>query len=152
MNILIIEDDDLKFGMVSDFLKSVIKLANVVRASSYQAGIESLVSGEFNIVVLDMTLPVSDLISSPVGTDFLTFGGELVLRECARRKVKTRIMVVTQYNTFVRDNKEVSFDELRDEIIHKYADLVLGCVRLERATDNWKSEIQKILVNEGFNN
>lgn len=144
MKALLIEDDDLKFELLAGFFKEDARADVLVRAASYQAGIAKLVEETFDLVLLDMTLPVSDLELSPVGMEWLTFGGQLVLRECKRRKVSARIVVVSQYKAFVRDNEEVSFEQLREEIMQQYRELVVGCVHLDRAADNWRQEILKL--------
>jgi len=152
MKLLIIEDNDIKFELVADFLRKSLGVANLTRAASYQSGVESLVNYMFDFVILDMTLPISDLESSPVGMDFLAFGGEYILRECLRRHISTKIIVVSQYGTFVRDNKEVSFEQLRAEILPRFEALVLGCVRLDRDSDSWKTEIINLITNENIDN
>lgn len=145
MKVLIIEDDDIKCDLLSSFLKEETAAPSLVRAASYQAGVTQLTKETFDLVVLDMTLPVSDLELSPVGMEWLTFGGDLVLRECKRRKIAARIVVVSQYKTFVRDNEEVSFDQLKAEIAQQHQDLVLGCVHLDRGAENWKQEILTLM-------
>lgn len=146
MKVLVIEDDDLKFELLAGFFKEDARADVLLRAASYQAGIEKLVDETFDLVLLDMTLPVSDLELSPVGMEWLTFGGQLVLRECMRRRVSARVVVVSQYKAFVRDNEEVSFEQLRDEIMQQHQELVLGCVHLDRAADNWRQEILNLIL------
>jgi len=145
MKVLVIEDDDLKFELLAGFFKEDARGDVLVRAASYQSGIMKLVEETFDLVLLDMTLPVSDLELSPVGMEWLTFGGQLVLRECKRRKLSARIVVVSQYKAFVRDNEEVSFEQLRDEILLQNQELVIGCVHLDRAADNWRQEILNLI-------
>lgn len=141
MKTLLIEDDDLKYELLAGFFREEFPAASIARAASYQAGITRLIEDAFDLVLLDMTLPVSDLEQSPVGVEWLTFGGELVLRECKRRKVSARVIVVSQYKSFVRDNEEVSFDRLKEEILQHHQGLVIGCVHLDRSADNWRLEI-----------
>lgn len=145
MKVLVIEDDDLKFELLAGFFKEDTCADVLVRAASYQAGIAKLVEDTFDFVLLDMTLPVSDLELSPVGMEWLTFGGQLVLRECKRRRLSARVVVVSQYKAFVRDNEEVSFEQLRYEIMQLHQDLVVGCVHLDRAADNWRQEILNLI-------
>jgi len=150
MKTLIVEDNDLKFALLAQFTREVLRAAQFARAASYQAGIEALVDNHFELVLLDMSLPVSDLAESPVGMDFLTFGGELVLRECRRRHIATKFIVISQYDSFVRDNEEVSFNQLREEILENYPNLVVGCVHLDRSSDAWQREVVNLVQNEGI--
>lgn len=145
MNVLLIEDDDLKCEIVLGFLKSIPGISDVTRAASYQSAVECLVKSMFDIVVLDMTLPVSDLSQSPVGNEFFTFGGRLVLRECVRRKINAKFLVLTQYSTFVSDEKEIPFEQMKSELLAQFPNLVAGCVRLDRATLAWQSELAELL-------
>lgn len=75
MRILIVEDDDIKCELLSSFFKEELADLSLVRAASYQAGVSQLTTETFDLVLLDMTLPVSDLELSPVGMEWLTFGG-----------------------------------------------------------------------------
>lgn len=146
MRFLLIEDDDLKFELLVGFFDEHLPTGEIVRAASYQAGVSKLAKESFDFVLLDMSLPVSDLAQSPVGMEWLTFGGQCILRECARRKVSARIAVISQYKTFVRDNEEVSFDQLKSEILQQHQGLVVGCVHLDRAANNWRLELLNLIL------
>lgn len=145
MNVLVIEDDDIKFELLVGFFADFMLGALIDRAASYQSGVTKLVQQDFDFVLLDMSLPVSDLSLSPVGMEWLTFGGQYILRECARRKVSAKIVIVSQYKTFVRNNEEVSFEQLKDEILQQHEERVIGCVFLDRTADNWKQEIFNLI-------
>lgn len=151
MNILIIEDDDLKFGLLSQLVSDLSLSVDLNRAGSYQAGVKALVRRPVHLVILDMTLPIDDLESSPIGTEFLTFGGEMVLREIKRRRIHTKVVGLTQYRSFVRKNVEVSFEDLRSEILEAYATYVVGFLRFDRASDVWKSELKELIQHENSN-
>ena len=84
MKVLIIEDDKLKFDLLLGFLEVYIGNLKVTRAASYQSGVTLLLGEKFDLVFLDVTLPVSDLDDSPVGMKFITFGAEAILRESRR--------------------------------------------------------------------
>lgn len=148
MNLLLIEDNDIKFNILSEFLHDLEKDMSITRAASYQAGIQTITGQKFDYVLLDMTLPVSDLNYSPIGVEFLTFGGQLLLRECTRKKIDSKIIVISQYNTFIRDNKELSFEQLKNEINSKFHSLVVDCIQLDRSTDVWKHELQALLFSK----
>lgn len=142
MDILVVEDNDIKFDLVEGVLRSVIAAETIVirRASSYQSGVSALVNGRYHCVVLDMTLPVYDQVHAVVAAEELTFGGELVLREVARRQLPARFIVLSQYDKFWRNGVEVTFGQLRLELMRKYPS-VLGCVRLDSSSVEWKDQI-----------
>ncbi len=145
MKILVIEDDDIKFNLVEEVLLSSGNEVILKRAASYQSGIAVLLSNEFDCVVLDMTLPVYDHVHTVVGAEQLTFGGELILREITRKKVRARFIVLSQYDTFLRNGIEVTFGQLRLELMQKYAPSVVGCVRLDNSSVEWKNQILSLI-------
>lgn len=145
MKILLIEDDNLKFELIIRLLKEVFPESCCIRSDSYQSGIEKLVNSNYDYVFLDMSLPVSDLTLSPVGVEWLTFGGQYILRECQRRRIFAKIIVISQYGVFIRNNEEITFDQLRVEILSKYQNIAIGCVHLDRASHNWKKEIKDLM-------
>lgn len=146
MNILLIEDNNIKADIVTTRIREFSPSSLLSRAASYQSGVEALVKTKFDVVILDMTLPVSDLDQSPVGMDFLTFGGEMVLRECKRRKIVAKIILLTQYDSFVCDDREVAFDELRARLLKEYSTLVLECVHMNRSEETWWNNIKTIIA------
>lgn len=151
MKLLVIEDNDIKYELVLAFLDESSERHTVERAASYQSGIEALLSKRFDCVILDMTLPVSDVSHSLVGIDNLNFGGQLILREALRKRVDAKFIVLSQYSTFVRGDKEVTFEQLRIELESAFPERVLGCVRLDSSSVSWKTELGELLQNESFN-
>ena len=148
MKILVVEDSDIKYSLISNFLNESFPGAVSRRTASYQSGVEALMSEVFDVVILDMTLPAYDINHSFVGTGPFTFGGELILREMKRKRVGVKAIVLTQYDTFVRGEEEVPFTQLRAELTEKYSGSVLGCVRLDSSSDSWKAELTALIYNE----
>lgn len=145
MRILVIEDNDIKYSHVQSCLDEARMLLEIERAGSYQSGLRLLINGgPYGCVVLDMTLPVYDFEHGIVSANTLTFGGELILRESARRSLDARFIVLSQYDVFLREAKEVTFQQLRVELTSKYAQ-VLGCVRLDTSSISWKRELLDIV-------
>src|SRR5690348_14975795 len=60
MNVLLIEDNDKKASEVTAVLTSAVKTANVVRAKSFRSGVRELGAHLYDLLVLDMVLPVRD--------------------------------------------------------------------------------------------
>lgn len=145
-----VEDSDIKYSTVEGFLREAFPHAGTKRAASYQSGIEALVFEEFDLVILDMTLPNSDIHHSLVGSETFPFGGELILREMKRRRIGVKAIVLTQYDTFFRGEAEVPFAQLWEELSAKFAGLVLGCVRLDSSSVNWETELAALIHNENL--
>jgi hypothetical protein len=141
MKLLIIEDNDIKFDLVIDHLKTISHELTLRRAASYQSAIEALVEDAFGCVILDMTLPTYDAQHSVIAEAQLTFGGQLVLRETARRRIRAQFIVLSQYDSFLSGDKVITFDELRRTLVDRYDQLILGCVRLDTSSVQWKADL-----------
>jgi CheY-like chemotaxis protein len=146
MNLLIIEDNDIKYDLIIECLKELSFDITLRRSASYQSAVESLVYNKFDCVILDMTLPTYDSQFSVIATEQLTFGGKLVLRETARRMIKGQFIVLSQYDSFLQGEKVITFGELRAELMAEYPALVLGCVRLDTSSVQWRSELGGFLT------
>lgn len=146
MNILVIEDSDIKFSHLIKFLLETYEDVKVKRTHSYQSGVESLVYGNFDVVILDMTLPASDVKDSYLDNEMFTFGGEFVLQEMERLEIIVRTIVLTQYSTFIRDNAEVPFDQLKEEMLGGFPNIVCGFVRLDIDSVVWKQELKYLIA------
>ena len=57
MKILIIEDSELKRKDIERFLKENFPDADVTTAASYSSGLRKAYKGEFDVVILDNSLP-----------------------------------------------------------------------------------------------
>ena len=152
MKLLIIEDDDIKFGYIYDLIQGSNFDITIFRAASYQKGVETLVHEEFDFVILDMSLPVSDIADSPVGVKWITFGGQYIVRDCLRRGIMLKVVILTQYSSFIRQNMEVSFNDLRNELLNEYPEHIVDCVRIVRSNDEWKHKILRCIENEFTDN
>lgn len=153
MNILIVENNDIKYRMLKKWLDERFTQCVVERASSYQSGLKAIIKGGYDWILLDMTLPVYDEEGGMLAREQLTFGGQYILREMMRKGIKVKVIVVTQYRTFLRDGIRVTFEELRNELLENFGEFLSDCVFLKGIDQRWMSELeQQILKNDENNN
>jgi CheY-like chemotaxis protein len=147
MSLLIIEDNNIKFSLIQECLDEARIVINRDRCASYQSAIRALVHAapSYDQAILDMTLPAYDVCNGAVSVNTLTFGGELILREAKRRNVATKFIILTQYDVFLRDKQEISFEELKAEISERHKDSVIDCIKMNTTSSEWKSLLVKNL-------
>lgn len=145
MKFLIIEDSPIKFGLIATFLSEQFNPIEIARADSYNSGVLAIHEQQCDCIFLDMTLSVYDSRHGGIAIEDMTFGGEEILKEARRKKIAARFIVLTQYDAFPRNNKEVTFAELSNELKAEFPGLVLGCVRLDASSTDWKKEIMNLL-------
>jgi len=152
MKLLFIEDNDIKARLVIRWLNDNLQDATVVRKRSYQSGLREALSGGYDHILLDMSLPVYDEKSGVMGRDPLTFGGQYLLREMKRKKAEANVVVISQYKTFLQGNEVVTFEQLREELLRDFSTLLKACIYL-KSSSTWKSELETYfgLNDENFN-
>lgn len=147
MHLLVIEDNDIKYQLIEQCLEEARVQVTHERAASYQSGLKRLLSEteRFDYVILDMTLPAYDVRSGVVSISMFTFGGEGILRECARKSAHGRFIILTQYDVFVRDQKEITFEELKSELRRKFDHQIVECLRMDTSSIKWKADLLALI-------
>ena len=146
MKILLVEDDGYKAQALSEWLKSNFSDLEIVSTSSYKEGCLTALDGFFDLLILDMTLPlrVSEGRSSK---ETLVNGGELIIRELLDEGMEFKALIITQYETF---NGE-TIEAIEERLIKMCGDRFLGCVGYNSQDDSWKTNLKNIMsYAEGF--
>ena len=145
MNVLIIEDDDLKLSRLEDFLGRARPGADIELAKSYKSGLKALVTGVRSLVILDMTLPSFDIQPGTDGGRPLILGGAELLRQMKRRSLNYPSVVVTGFDTFGLGNGAVTLEQLDNRFAGEFADFYIGMVYFNATTDDWKDQLRSLI-------
>lgn len=111
MKILLVEDSEDKAGQVSSLLESVIPGVNIDRAKSFRGGVQKLEACAYDLLLLDMMLPIRD------GETPVKQGGRNVLSEvldgsgCRR---PSHIICLTAFHDIVGEFR----DEAEKKLVH----------------------------------
>lgn len=111
MNVLLIEDNDEKAAKVTSVLNSAANSPHIVRAKSFRSGIRELEAHLFDLLVLDMVLPVRD------GEEAVTDGGAKVISEIDDGSFCNRpahIVCLTAYESIIDSFK----NEASKRLVH----------------------------------
>lgn len=146
MDILIVEDDENKLREVSGILSGVPGLRLVLKRS-YQSGLKEIVDNPYNLIVLDMSMPTYDKSSSEPGGRFRKFAGKEILAEINRRKIRTKVLLVTAFDTFGEGSTFVTLKELDKKLSALFPNVYLGCVFYNVSENNWSEELLYHVVN-----
>ena len=146
MNILVIEDDRNKESHLRDLLSVEFPDATLKARRSYQSGLVEAEDWMPDLLILDMSMPTYDVTPTESGEPSLPFGGEDILRELDRKNVPSRVVVVTQYDTFGTKDNMVTLDQLKQRLGTNYPRNFIGTVFYHPAQTGWKNELLAILV------
>jgi len=148
MKILIVEDDQYKSEAISEFLITEFRSPEIVIKDSLASGIfEVLDNGEFDIILLDMSMPSFDVTSKdPSGGTPESYAGEDFLSQMTVLGVNIPIVVVTQYDNFGTDDSQMSLTALDKKLRHNHSEIYEGSVYFKSSSISWKKELKGIIT------
>lgn len=148
MKILFIEDDKYKRESVIVFIKSLQPNTEIDTAASYESGVQMGVDNQYDLILLDMTIPNFDTSEGRTGGQSFKNGGEMIVRELLDEDIDFRCVVLTQYETF---NNE-SIDQISERISLRCGDKYLGYIKYNKLDEEWKDNLKQLLQDVKSNN
>ena len=120
MEVLFIEDENVKQCSIVSYLKKDLAIKNVSVAQSLMGGILALKNTEFKMVLLDMSLPLYDVNGEDEDlNEFEAFGGIELLDEIDRKELPVKVLVITAFDVIEDDTKKINLEQL-DEQMSRY--------------------------------
>ena len=107
MNILLVEDEDPKRANIIRALNKIRPASDIIEARSVNSAITQLRSTVPDLILLDMSLPTFDIGPGEPGGRPQGFGGIEVLRYIDRFKLRVPVIVITAYEAFAREGRQI---------------------------------------------
>lgn len=145
MKILLIEDDVNKRNSISQLLVKHWPEISIVNKSSRQSGLRACVTDDFDLLLLDMSLPLYEVSSSESGYEFRHFAGLEIMEELTRYGKSVPTVVITQFEVFGEAESRMSFRELVVELEKRFIDTFKGAVFYSAASTAWEKELIELL-------
>jgi len=140
MKVLVVEDDDTKRGELIEFVKEYFDVDCVDSARSFQSGLRAIIDSRPDFIFLDMTMRNFDRTVAEEGGRPHPFAGREILRQMQRNRIKTPVLVVTQFDRFGEEADYVTLAQLKAELQTKFSNYV-GAVQYKSNIDDWKPAI-----------
>ena len=115
--ILLVDDDQYKTSEIVSFLENTRPEYNIIIQTSINRGLRRLRIEQFDLVLLDMSLPTFNINDTE---NFKSFGGLDFLDEMKRKQIKTPTIIVTQYEVFGEGDSVKSSAQISEECKIKY--------------------------------
>jgi CheY-like chemotaxis protein len=144
MKILIVEDDANKLYNLKEFLRKAFPEIQLSFAGSYRGGLEGAIRSDSSLILLDMSLPTYEKSSNDEG-EFLFFAGKEILRQMARRRIPTPVIVFTQFESFGKGAEKQSLPELTKELEDRYKANYRGTIYYNASIDSWKMRLEELI-------
>ncbi len=140
LKIIFIEDDRKKIADVKEFLLDNYNYKDLIVKESYQTGLRELMTANYDLLLLDMSIPMWEN-SSNFSESFQKFGGYLILNEISRKKKGIKTILITMFDSF----GEISLDQLDKHLKEDYPEFYQGYVFYASNSSNWKEELKSKL-------
>lgn len=146
MEILLIEDDDYKAEQIQKFVTK--EKHQIVLSKSFQSGMRAIMSKEFDLLVLDMSIPTFDTPDPSGANRHRPFGGKDVLQELKRIEKTIPVVVMTQYSVFGEGRDNISLQQLDQILREEYKDIYKGMIYFDGSSMDWsiklKDELERL--------
>lgn len=140
MRILIVEDDSNKRSRIVKLVRETLVDSDITERSSYQSGLATAMQAEFDLLILDMSMPTYDTCSGAGGTH-RRYAGRDILRELSRKKRSMRAIVVTQFESFGEGSSRRTIEELRQELSENYSGMYDSIIYYHAAQSDWHEQL-----------
>jgi len=144
--VLIVEDEAPKLGHIESYVRSILPGLNIRIARSVNSALDELDSSNFDLILLDMSLPTFDIGERESGGRPQGFGGIEILRYMKMSGIECPAIVITGYEAFLKESgTNVDLSEIRAELILEFPSLLRGVLHYNSSVDEWKDALQKVL-------
>lgn len=145
-----VEDEVPKQRHIASFLNDVVRDLDLQVAKSVNSAVESLEAQNFDLMLLDMSLPTFDQDNDETGGRPQGFGGIEVAREMQMAGIHCKIVVITGYEVFPKgDGGQLNIGQLKADLQGEFAGLVVGVLHYNSALDEWKTNLLDIFQEVG---
>lgn len=146
MRLLLIDDDDNKVQQISAYVIQEQPAWNVDIRRSFQSGLRAIVTERPHIVLLDMTMPTYDVGTREPGGTERRYAGREILRQMERRALKIPTIVITQYEQFEEDGREMTLEELTSILHSRFPGCFFGTIFYQASGTSWMVSLRQMLV------
>ena len=146
MKILFIEDENVKQNDILKYLNEELMQHDVEVVHSLMGGMLALRKCDYEMVLLDMSLPLYDINGEDEGgNEFEAFGGIEILDEIERKELSIKVLVITAFDVIEDDTKKIHLEQLDEQMMDNYSEFYLGCIHYDQSSLEWKSELKKYI-------
>lgn len=145
MYVLIIEDDSQKADSISTLIKSMFHGVDIEISRSYQSGVRDATKSNFDLIILDMSLPTFDPGPNVRQGRPRPLGGFDIMRKIRRKGGKTPIVVVTALENFGSPTEPITFQEMSSRCRAEFPEMFRTAIYYSQSKQGWQDELKQIL-------
>lgn len=143
MRLLYVEDEDEKAKAVVDYL---VEAHSIDLMKSYTSGVRAIYEREYDLILLDMSLPLYDYDSEDnEDNEFDTFAGIDIIEELIRLSRQEKVAIITAFDILGEGDNKVDIYQLDKKMQQDYSEIYLGIIHYNASSLEWKRELQEII-------
>ena len=146
MKILVVEDEAPKREHICTFLQSTWPDADVETAKSVRTGIEAILHGGVELLILDMSLPTFEVSANESGGRPQNFGGAEIMRYMDLYDIEIPVIVVTAYEAFSKAGQPIDHESLNEQLARDHPRFYKGLIYYNSLFAEWKKELESLVT------
>lgn len=150
MKVLLVEDDEDKRQQITEFVTRKFE-CNLTSVKSFQSALKAFKLEEFDLVLLDMTMPTFDIGPFESGGRTQSFGGELLLYEMERKEILSKVIVISQFDLFGEGKDEINLGDLNLRLMKQFSENYIGAVQYSISYTSWQEILENKILNSQIN-
>lgn len=145
MRILLVEDEDPKRNHICSVLNQIRPGVELDLAKSVRSAVDQMKAKPSNLVLLDMSLPTFDVQPGEPGGRPQGFGGIEVLRHMDRLNIVVPCIVITAYEAFPREGRQVELPALAKQLSEAHPRTFAGLIFYNASLRGWERDLAKLI-------
>lgn len=152
MNVLLVEDEFPKMEDLQEFFAVRHPDSTICTARSVRSAVDAVRSTtDFDLIILDMSLPTFDITPTETGGKPQGFGGVEVLRYLKKLDARAMVIIVTAFEAFTSDAKTITLDDLRLKLKAEFPANFYGAIYYNVIFKSWVQELENMIDTFGGN-
>jgi CheY-like chemotaxis protein len=146
--ILFIEDNKTKSEAIKKFIsENFDENFEIIIKESLTSGLRELFLNEYDILLVDMSLPTRDDFSTSFTNNHEQLGGHRIMSEMKRKKLEIPTILITMFAEFGINESFMNIKELNLILNRDFSEFYKGYVYYSSKEENWKDNLKLFLKN-----
>ena len=137
----LVEDDENKRSRMTEYYCEQFPDDSFTHADAMVTGLRAAREIKPGLIILDMTLPNYSISAAQGYNPMRPFGGRDFLRQLLRLDLVTKVVILTEFETFGSPPNLVNLSGLNDELRKEFDPVYLGSIYYHASKVSWQVEL-----------
>jgi len=142
---ILIEDDSKKIEDIKEYVTKQLGCEIFTVKESYQSGIREILQNDYDLLLLDMSIPTFDKTPEESGGPYEKFGGYKVLREIIRKNRPVKTILITMFDDFGESDLSITLSQIDQSLKQEFSNIYLGSVFYHARENKWQEDLKTII-------